>query len=155
MPVLLYLFWIILNGKVTPEILIIGVIVDLIVCWFVYGMMEQSVKVEAMVWKRIGKILVYLFKLILEVYWANLDVIQRVLGNQKQEPCLVFFTVPFKTNMARVALANSITLTPGTITCSMVGNYYCVHALDKELTDGIDDTDGGFIGDLLEIEEGL
>ena len=37
-------------------------------------------------------------------------------------------------------LANSITLTPGTITVSVEGDRFCVHYLDKELADGVEDS---------------
>lgn len=153
MPVLLFIWWIILNGRVTLEIVLIGIVVSMITSWFVYGMMNQSFKVEAMVWKRIGKILKYLFVLIIEVYGANLDVIGRVLTDEEQHPSICFFEIPVKTNLGLVCVANSITLTPGTITCTMIGNQFAVHGLDKELLDGIEES--GFVVDVLDIEEGL
>lgn len=42
--------------------------------------------------------------------------------------------------MAKVILANSITLTPGTITVSVEGDVFCVHCLDKELAEGIENS---------------
>ncbi len=54
------------------------------------------------------------------------------------EPAIVHFQTDLKTTFARVLLANSITLTPGTITVSLKDNIYTVHCLDKELAMGID-----------------
>ena len=48
-------------------------------------------------------------------------------------------------------LANSITLTPGTITVSVEGNRFCVHCLDWELADGVEDS--VFVELLKEMEE--
>ena len=61
----------------------------------------------------------------------------------------------FKTDLhstfARVLLANSITLTPGTITVALTGNEYTVHCLDKELAEGI--SSSVFVKLLEKIEE--
>ena len=45
-----------------------------------------------------------------------------------------------RTNAARVLLANSITLTPGTITVSQEGDEYVVHCLDKSFAEGLDNS---------------
>jgi multicomponent Na+:H+ antiporter subunit E len=49
-----------------------------------------------------------------------------------------------------VLLANSITLTPGTITVSVHGDEFCVHALDSSLAEGIEE--GGFVHILRKME---
>ena len=54
------------------------------------------------------------------------------------EPAIVHFKTDLQTTFARVLLANSITLTPGTITVSLKDDEYTVHCLDKELAKGID-----------------
>ena len=48
-------------------------------------------------------------------------------------------------------LANSITLTPGTITVSLEGDTYCVHCLDKSMAEGIESSI--FVQKLHRIEE--
>ena len=50
----------------------------------------------------------------------------------------MYFDTDFKTGLARVLLANSITLTPGTITVSVEDDRFCVHCLDKELAEGME-----------------
>ncbi len=52
------------------------------------------------------------------------------------KPALVRFKTDLKTKQARVVLANSITLTPGTITVTLEEDEYVVHCLDKELAEG-------------------
>ena len=56
-----------------------------------------------------------------------------------------------KKNRHLVALANSITLTPGTITVDLHDNHFTVHALDASLVDGLDD--GVFVQQLMDMEE--
>ena len=56
-----------------------------------------------------------------------------------------------KTETARVILANSITLTPGTITVSLTEQELLVHCLDKSLAEGMEDSE--FVR-LLEAMEG-
>ena len=54
------------------------------------------------------------------------------------EPQIVHFTSGLKSEFARVVLANSITLTPGTITVNLEGNEFYVHCLDKEFAEGME-----------------
>ena len=67
------------------------------------------------------------------------------------EPAFVYFDTDLKTGTAKMLLANSITLTPGTITVSVEGNRFCVHCLDRELADGVEDS--VFVELLKEMEE--
>ncbi len=68
------------------------------------------------------------------------------------EPAIVHFKVNLSSDLARVVLANSITLTPGTITISYTENNYVVHCLDRELAEGIDDSI--FVKLLMRMEKG-
>ncbi len=54
------------------------------------------------------------------------------------EPVLIQFDMNFKSDTSKFMLANSITLTPGTITVSVEGNTFTVHCLDKSLAQGIE-----------------
>ena len=56
------------------------------------------------------------------------------------DPVIVRFQTDLKSDAAKVALANSITLTPGTITIGLEGDELIVHALDAELIEGIDES---------------
>ena len=57
------------------------------------------------------------------------------------EPVIVKVHTNLKTETARVILANSITLTPGTITVSLVDQELLVHCLDKSLAEGMEDSE--------------
>ena len=65
---------------------------------------------------------------------------------------MVTFDVHFNTEIAKVLFANSITLTPGTITAEIDGDTYRVHALDESFVSGINE---GKIIDILRRMEAL
>ena len=69
-----------------------------------------------------------------EIFRANLKVMGLILARDIEvDPCLVRFRTHLKSEAARIALANSITLTPGTITASLEGDELLVHALNRDM----------------------
>ena len=79
--------------------------------------------------------------LIWEIIKANVMTIRMIFTQKyEREPVLVTFKTKIKTPFLRVLLANSITLTPGTITVSLDEEEFTVHALDKDFADGIEDS---------------
>jgi len=83
----------------------------------------------------------YLYCLIKEIITANLVVSRMILTRKEQmEPVIVHVHTDLKSETARVILANSITLTPGTITVSMTEDDLLVHCLDKSLSEGMEDS---------------
>jgi multicomponent Na+:H+ antiporter subunit E len=134
-----FLSWIIFNGQITTEILIFGVVIAAAVFWFVCKFMDYSLKKELKMYRSIGFFLWYFLVLLKEIVVANIDVIKRVYTvEETMEPVIVKFKVNLKSDMTRVLLANSITLTPGTITVALEENEYTVHCLDESLAEGLD-----------------
>ncbi len=141
MYLLLLLFWIALNGKITVEILAFGVVLAGVIFWFMCKYLEYSPKYELCVAKNIGWIVVYFFVLIIEIFKSAVAVYKRVYSKKIEiQPQMVFFDVDIESEFLRFVLANSITLTPGTITVDVDGKHFCVHALDYTLADGIEDS---------------
>ena len=90
--------------------------------------------------------------LVLEILKANFATIKLITtSNYEIEPVIIKFRTKLKTKEARVILANSITLTPGTITVNLEEDEYTVHCLDKDLANGIEDS--VFVKLLEKIEE--
>ena len=74
---------------------------------------------------------------------ANVDVIKIIFSPKKAEiqPALVRFHTDLKSEASLVALANSITLTPGTYTVELENGEYVVQALDREkFGEGLEDS---------------
>ena len=89
--------------------------------------------------------------LLIEICRANMGVMRFILSPRYEvEPQLVYIKTDLKNDLERVVLANSITLTPGTITVSMEKDLMCVHCLDKTMAEGLDHSD--FEKQLLELE---
>jgi len=133
--------WIVFNGKVTLEIVLFGLAIAAALEWFIIKFMNYK---PATTWKAIRltpRALQYLGVLLVEIFKANVQTTKLIYSAKYEvEPLLVTFRPGLKTDVARVVLANSITLTPGTITVTLEGDEFVVHCLDRELADGIEDS---------------
>jgi multicomponent Na+:H+ antiporter subunit E len=82
------------------------------------------------------RVFVYWWWLIVEIGKANLIVARLALAVEpKLSPKLMQIVSPTKTNAGLATFANSITLTPGTVTVDLEPGYMVVHALTEELAD--------------------
>ncbi|MDO4345465.1 MAG: Na+/H+ antiporter subunit E [Eubacteriales bacterium] len=141
MLLLFFLVWIIFNGAITAEIVIFGAVIALLVFAFICKFMDYSIRKEILLVKKSGYFIWYVITLVVEIVRANLAVIHLILSQKEiVEPVMVTFTTHLKSKIARVILANSITLTPGTITVSLRGDKLVVHCLDKSLAEGMEDS---------------
>jgi len=85
---------------------------------------------------RIFWMLYYLVVFIIELIKANLDVAKRVLTPSLPiNPGVVKFKTKLTTNYSKMVLANSITLTPGTLTIDVVDDTLYIHWIDVTTTD--------------------
>lgn len=131
--------WLILNGRVTVEILILGILISAALYLFACRVMDYSVAKDVRRFRLLPGLLVYAAILLIEIGKANVGVLRLVMSPRYEpEPVLITFDTKLKTDFARSLLANSITLTPGTITVSLQEGRYQVHCLDKEMAEGID-----------------
>ncbi len=152
--IFLTLLWIIFNGRFTPEILVFGLIISAAVCLFMVKFFGYSFKKELLVLKILPDLFIYVIILLVEIIKANFAVMKLIIFKAKSiEPTVVHFHTGLKTKAARVLLANSITLTPGTITSSLHEDEFFVHCLDKHLSVGI--SDSVFVKRLRKMEENL
>ena len=152
MYILLLLFWIILNGKITVEILAFGLAFATAIFWFMCKFLDYSPKNELFVARNFFWILTYMVVLVIEIFKSAIAVYKKVYSRKIEiQPQMVFFDVDIKSEFLRFILANSITITPGTITVDVDENRFCVHALDYTLAEGIEDS--VFIRMLKKMEE--
>ena len=152
MYILLLLFWIILNGKITVEILAFGLAFATAIFWFMCKFLDYSPKNELFVARNFFWILTYMVVLVIEIFKSAIAVYKKVYSRKIEiQPQMVFFDVDIKSEFLRFILANSITITPSTITVDVDENRFCVHALDYTLAEGIEDS--VFIRMLKKMEE--
>lgn len=149
--ILFFLFWVMLNGRLTLEIAVFGVVIAGAMYAFICRFMDYSVKKDLAMLRRLPLGVAYCLLLIHEIIKANLIMIQYIMSPRiEPEPALIRFHVDLKTHTAQVILANSITLTPGTITVEMKDGAYCVHCFDKTMGEGI--ASSGFVRMLKKME---
>ena len=142
MYVLFFFAWIIFNGNITLEIVLFGVVIATLMFAFMCKFMDYSLKKEVNVYKKSIWFLAYVILLLREIIKANLAIIPKILTvEEEMEPVIVKFHTSLKSDFTRMLLANSITLTPGTITVSLEGDEYTIHCLDTSLADGLENSD--------------
>lgn len=138
MYIIFFLIWIIFNGQFTLEIIAFGAVIAGIIYWFICRFFNYDPKMDLFLGKKLFQILHYIFVLVREIIKANFEVIRMIMSSRYEiEPVVVRFKTDLKTSFTRILLANSITLTPGTITVSLENDEYVVHCLDKSLAEGI------------------
>lgn len=138
---LFFLVWIIFNGRITLEITLFGIVIAAVIFAFVCKFMDYSVKKELLFWKKSVYLARYFVVLVVEIIKANIAVLHLILSvSEEVEPTMIRFKANLKSDFCKFLLANSITLTPGTITVSLDKNEYVVHCLDKTLAEGIEDS---------------
>lgn len=136
-----FLLWVIFNGRLTLEIAIFGIVISVLIYWFICKFMDWSIQKDLWILKISGLLIQYAFMLMIEIFKANIATIKMIFTEKyEREPVLVSFETSLKSKVLRVLLANSITITPGTITVSLEGNRYLVHCLDKDFSEGIEDS---------------
>ncbi len=141
MLLLFFIVWVVFNGRLTLEIALFGVAVAGAVFAFVCKFMGYSLQKELRFYKKIPSFCQYLYYLVKEIIAANITVSRMILTRKEQmEPVIIHVRTDLKTETARMMLANSITLTPGTITVALTENDLLVHCLDKSLSQGMEDS---------------
>ncbi len=135
--VILLAFWLILNHSVSAEYLISGVVLAAAIAMAFCRECEvlQDIKLTP---KAFLYTFAYLFVFIVELVKANFDLAMRVLSPSLPiNPGIIRVKTSLKSKMARLILANSITLTPGTFTVDIIGDNLYIHCvnLEKEHTE--------------------
>ena len=120
-------FWLLLTFNLTVNNIIVGVIASLVTA-LVFGRYFIKDVVPFLQPQRYFWLVVYLFIFTWECIKANFDVAYRVLHPAMPiKPGIVKVKMDLKTNIAKTILANSITMTPGTISVDIIDNEIYVH----------------------------
>ena len=136
MYLLLYIFWIILNGKITLEICLIGVAATALIGLLMRVLFGYTLALDLRILKKVPLFICYIFVLIWEIIKASAAMFSYIFNEKETvEPVLVTFKPQLKTRLGRFILANSITLTPGTITVEADGESFTVHCLNRRALD--------------------
>ena len=139
---LLFALWILFNGQWTTEIAVTGLVITGLLYLFICKFMDYSPKRDWEAVKRIPRLFAYIVYLIGEIFKSTWQTIVFIWSpKQIVEPEVTSFHTKLKTGWGKVILANSITLTPGTITVDVRDDVFLVHCIDKSFGDGLEGSD--------------
>ena len=134
---ILYVFWIILSGRFQTKYLIIGAVCASLVAYLTQDLAQpdgrkrdQPDSRDYSIFAGIGRFILYGFWLLWSIVQSNVQVAYLVLHPKMPiHPGLLSLRTKLHNRTGQIILANSITLTPGTITVDFDEGIYSVHAL--------------------------
>jgi len=133
--VTLVIFWILLNGSVAPGTLAVGLAVAAVIVFFFRDTLSV-LSGHKFTLPAIWATLLYVGFFLKELVKANLQMAVIVLNPRlPTEPAIVATKVRLTNPVARLLLANSITLTPGTLSVQYKGDTLYVHWVVAKGTD--------------------
>ena len=141
--VVLFAFWFLLSGKVDFKFLLYGALTAIISAWICVPLLlmpnADGTKKYFIFDVNLGKYALYWLWLLKEVVNANIDVVKATVKSEMViNPRVIAFRIKYDNPMAYTTLANSITLTPGTVTMNVTEDgLYEIHALTDGAAEGL------------------
>lgn len=131
-PVLL-IFWFLLSWRFDVFSIFMGFLSTGIVVLYHHDYIFSDTK---NIFLRFFRLISYIPWLIYQIILANIDLVKRVYGILPVKPVIIEFEFDAKRETTQVILANSITLTPGTVTID-AGKKFIVHAIADDVAEGL------------------
>ncbi len=148
--VILFAFWLLFSGKIVVEHdghyapdyfhLILGVLSCGLVAWVSHDLLIRDMRPHDRI-RKSWRFLLYVPWLIWQVVLANFHVALLVINPKRIHPKIVKYNTYLETDFSKVTFANSITLTPGTITMDIKDGEFFVHALSEKVADDLESGD--------------
>ncbi len=130
-----FLMWLFITWSLDVKHLLVGVVVSLIVTFLTRDLFPDEL-VRLLNPVRLLLAIFYIPYLLYYILLANLDVAYRVLNpNLPINPGIIKVKTSLKNEFARTILANSVTLTPGTLTVDVNGDNFYVHWINVSSDD--------------------
>lgn len=143
---MLLAMWVVLTSSLDPQELIVGAVASAFAALFTLSSPSLGAR-RLLAPKRVAMAFVYLLVLLKAIVKANLDVALRVIAPTiKINPGVVEVKTRLESKVARLILANSITLTPGTLTVDIEGDTLLIHWIDIQAED-IDEATRKIVGE--------
>jgi len=137
----LMLIWLTANGTLAQDIVIAGAVISTVIALIfaafseVYSVIRWSPKV-------IFYYLMYLCVFFIELVKANLNVLRLVFSPRIDiHPGIVEIKTTLKSPIGRLALANSITLTPGTLVVDIIDDSLFIHWINVSSSEPVTATE--------------
>jgi multicomponent Na+:H+ antiporter subunit E len=125
----LFALWLLFTFNFDPFSLLLGSLFSFTISVFTHDLfIEKEEKIHEGILPRFEFFLLYVFVVLWEIYLASFHVAYQVI-TMKINPGIVKIRTRLKSKFAQALLANSITLTPGTVTIELQKDYLYVHWL--------------------------
>lgn len=148
--ILLFVLWMLFNGRLMLDVAVAGVILSGALTAFSIRYLGYRPAYAVRFVRLLPRIAAYLVLLLREIVLSALHMTARIWSGREPEPTLVHLHPPLESGVTRVMLANSITLTPGTLTVSLEDGRYLIHRLYPCFA--VDDEHNAFLPRLLGLE---
>jgi multicomponent Na+:H+ antiporter subunit E len=121
--------WLLFTFSLDPFSLLLGGIFSLGISMFTHDLfIEKEEKIHKGILPRFEFFLLYIFIVLWEIYLASFNVVYQVI-TMNINPGIVKIRTRLESKLAQALLANSITLTPGTVTIDLQKDHLYVHWL--------------------------
>jgi multicomponent Na+:H+ antiporter subunit E len=134
--IIFFLLWVIWSGQFDFFHLSLGVISCILVISISHDLLFQRKKFQKRDITETTRFIKYIPWLLYQIILANIHVAKLALHprmNDLIDPHIIRFKTKLRKDMSLVTFANSITLTPGTITILIRDGHYFVHAIDMKV----------------------
>jgi multicomponent Na+:H+ antiporter subunit E len=138
---LFVLFWLILAQTLSFERIAIGTLICVAVYLFNKDLQSFNQKNRNLALPNLKFLLSYITVLIVEMFKSNFHVAKIILSPKLNiSTSIVTINTKLKNEFNKTVLANSITLTPGTLTLDSTNDKLIIHCLDKEVAKGLENS---------------
>jgi len=132
---IIFLIWYGFTTSLQPAEVITGLIVSILIAYIMVISFDCCDPILVS-FSHIGYFFKYFFVFIIALIKSNFDVARRVLSPKLDiNPGIVVFKTKLRNDFAKMVLANSITLTPGTLTVDVIKNNFYIHWIDVQTED--------------------
>ena len=132
--IFLFCFWLLMSGHYTVLIISLGLLSCLLCVYLtIKGNFLDNETLPIYFFPRLIQYTIWLIK---EIFISNIQT-AKVIISKSEDPELFIVKSSQKTNEGKVTYANSITLTPGTVTTQIKDNIFEVHALTQDFGDDV------------------
>lgn len=135
--VIMFVFWILLSGEFTFVLILSGIISSLLVSYWSHDLLIGDADIRSGTLRTL-RFIRYLPWLLWQIVLSNFDLAYRTLHPRMPiDPVMISFKNELRTEIGMVTLANSITLTPGTVTIEVSRDEFIVHAIAGKPAEGL------------------
>ncbi|MFY9115353.1 MAG: Na+/H+ antiporter subunit E [Dethiobacteria bacterium] len=138
--ILLMGFWLLMSLSYDWQHLLVGSLLSVFLVAFWNKLNREDAPHTGFNIKQLGLVIVYIVCLIYEIIKANISVALIVLNPRLPiSPGVIVLREDLNRDLPKVFYANSITLTPGTITVKLEDDRLMVHAITRDAAEGVED----------------